>query len=123
MSLHQLMKEENMLRAFKHFDTDGSGTISREELRQALKVGRAAMGAPLFVYRICSGGVAAPCPLKEPRQALMVGRAGVWVGEWVAGWWSWVVALGRDGGGRRLQCCACSVLCNAAAPSWHSCLA
>ena len=30
--------QENMLRAFKHFDTDGSGTISRDELRAALKV-------------------------------------------------------------------------------------
>lgn len=28
-----------MLRAFRHFDTDGSGTISREELKAALKVG------------------------------------------------------------------------------------
>ena len=31
--------QENMMRAFQHFDTDGSGTMSREELREALKVG------------------------------------------------------------------------------------
>lgn len=30
--------EENMYRAFKHFDTDNSGTISKEELTEALKV-------------------------------------------------------------------------------------
>lgn len=36
MSRHQLEKEENMLRAFHHFDADGSGTISREELIAAL---------------------------------------------------------------------------------------
>ena len=31
--------DENMMRAFQHFDTDNSGTISKEELKEALKVG------------------------------------------------------------------------------------
>lgn len=30
--------EENMYRAFQHFDTDNSGTISQAELREALRV-------------------------------------------------------------------------------------
>jgi Ca2+-binding EF-hand superfamily protein len=30
--------EENMHKAFAHFDTDGSGTISKDELKEALKV-------------------------------------------------------------------------------------
>ena len=30
-------KEENLMAAFRHFDTDGSGTISRQELKEALK--------------------------------------------------------------------------------------
>lgn len=38
MSTHQIEKAENMRAAFAHFDTDGSGTISKEELRQALQV-------------------------------------------------------------------------------------
>lgn len=33
-----LQLEENMMRAFHHFDTDNSGTISKEELKAALKV-------------------------------------------------------------------------------------
>ncbi len=38
LSQHQLMKEENMLRAFQHFDENKDGTISREELKKALQV-------------------------------------------------------------------------------------
>ena len=38
LSQHQLEKQENMRAAFAHFDTDGSGTISRDELREALRV-------------------------------------------------------------------------------------
>jgi hypothetical protein len=34
-----LQLDENMMRAFQHFDTDNSGTISKEELKEALKVG------------------------------------------------------------------------------------
>lgn len=34
-----LQMEENMYRAFQHFDTDNSGTISQSELREALRVG------------------------------------------------------------------------------------
>lgn len=30
--------QEHLVRAFKHFDKDGSGTISKEELWEALKV-------------------------------------------------------------------------------------
>jgi Ca2+-binding EF-hand superfamily protein len=30
--------QENMLNAFKHFDTDNSGTITRDEIIAALKV-------------------------------------------------------------------------------------
>jgi len=33
-----LQMEENMYRAFQHFDTDNSGTISQAELREALQV-------------------------------------------------------------------------------------
>ena len=33
-----LQMEENMYRAFQHFDTDNSGTISQAELREALSV-------------------------------------------------------------------------------------
>ena len=33
--------EENMYRAFQHFDTDNSGTISQAELREALRVSTA----------------------------------------------------------------------------------
>ncbi|GLU04623.1 hypothetical protein SLE2022_217610 [Rubroshorea leprosula] len=36
MHRHRLEKEENLYAAFQYFDTDGSGFISREELRQAL---------------------------------------------------------------------------------------
>ena len=38
LSTHQIEKAENMRAAFAHFDTDNSGTISKEELRQALQV-------------------------------------------------------------------------------------
>lgn len=38
LSQHQMEKAENMRAAFLHFDKDGSGTISRDELREALKV-------------------------------------------------------------------------------------
>ncbi len=38
LSQHQMEKAENMRAAFQHFDTDNSGTISRDELRDALKV-------------------------------------------------------------------------------------
>lgn len=34
-------KQENLLKAFRHFDTDNSGTISRQELKDALAVGGA----------------------------------------------------------------------------------
>ncbi|GLT34999.1 hypothetical protein SLA2020_094840 [Shorea laevis] len=36
MHRHRLEKEENLYTAFQYFDTDGSGFITREELRQAL---------------------------------------------------------------------------------------
>eukprot|EP00887_Chlorella_sp_A99_P004796 scaffold4.g4796.t1 len=35
MSVHQMNKQDNL--AFKHFDTDDSGTISRDELKEAFK--------------------------------------------------------------------------------------
>ena len=35
---NRLQMEENMYRAFQHFDTDNSGTISQSELREALRV-------------------------------------------------------------------------------------
>ena len=38
LSQHQILKAENMRAAFMHFDTDNSGTISKDELREALKV-------------------------------------------------------------------------------------
>lgn len=51
LSEHQMQKAENMRAAFQHFDTDNSGTISKEELRVALKVrmrpGRGGTGAHL----------------------------------------------------------------------------
>lgn len=37
MHRHRLNKEENLLNAFKYFDTDGNGYISREELRRAME--------------------------------------------------------------------------------------
>ncbi|BDA50363.1 Calcium-dependent protein kinase 34 [Coccomyxa sp. Obi] len=37
INMSQLQLEENMHRAFLHFDTDNSGTISKEELKEALK--------------------------------------------------------------------------------------
>lgn len=33
----KLENDEQLIKAFEHFDTDGSGTISRDELREALK--------------------------------------------------------------------------------------
>ena len=39
LSQHQMEKAENMAAAFRHFDTDGSGTISKRELHEALRVG------------------------------------------------------------------------------------
>ena len=41
MNLSQLEKEENMFRAFAHFDTDNSGYITEDELEAALRVRRA----------------------------------------------------------------------------------
>lgn len=38
LSQHQMEKEENMRAAFQHFDIDNSGTINKDELRQALQV-------------------------------------------------------------------------------------
>jgi Ca2+-binding EF-hand superfamily protein len=38
--------EENMYRAFQHFDTDNSGTISQAELREALRVSHSSLTAP-----------------------------------------------------------------------------
>ncbi len=37
VNLSQLEKEENMYRAFAHFDTDNSGYITEDELEAALK--------------------------------------------------------------------------------------
>lgn len=37
LSAANVAKEENLIQAFEHFDTDGSGYISREELKEALK--------------------------------------------------------------------------------------
>ncbi|KAI3438381.1 hypothetical protein D9Q98_000813 [Chlorella vulgaris] len=42
LSQHQMEKEENMRAAFQHFDIDNSGTINKDELRQALQSGVAA---------------------------------------------------------------------------------
>ena len=44
LSQHQILKAENMRAAFMHFDTDNSGTISKDELREALKVWGQARG-------------------------------------------------------------------------------
>lgn len=38
VNLSQLEKEENMYRAFAHFDTDNSGYITEDELEAALRV-------------------------------------------------------------------------------------
>ena len=40
VNLSQLEKEENMYRAFAHFDTDNSGYITEDELEAALRVRR-----------------------------------------------------------------------------------
>lgn len=63
LSQHQFEKAENMRAAFLHFDKDNSGTISREELREALKVGRAGRGifwATRHVWHWQLGGWAVP---------------------------------------------------------------
>ena len=39
MRQHQLQKEENLRAAFKHFDTNGDGIISLEELNNAIGTG------------------------------------------------------------------------------------
>jgi calcium-dependent protein kinase len=39
LSQHQLQKEENLRAAFKHFDSNGDGIISQEELKAALSDG------------------------------------------------------------------------------------
>lgn len=36
LSAANIAKEENLIKAFEHFDTDNSGFISREELKEAL---------------------------------------------------------------------------------------
>lgn len=56
LSQHQMEKAENMRAAFAHFDTDGSGTISKDELRQALQVGA----------RMCAGVMARVPPSSLP---------------------------------------------------------
>jgi len=37
LSAANVAKEENLIQAFEHFDTDGSGYITRDELKEALK--------------------------------------------------------------------------------------
>lgn len=37
LNSRKLENEEQLLKAFEHFDTDSSGTISRDELKQALQ--------------------------------------------------------------------------------------
>ena len=37
LSAANVAKEENLIQAFEHFDTDGSGFITRDELKEALK--------------------------------------------------------------------------------------
>ena len=44
--------EENMYRAFQHFDTDNSGTISQAELREALRVSQPSLTRTL-VHSLC----------------------------------------------------------------------
>jgi Ca2+-binding EF-hand superfamily protein len=56
LSQHQYEKEENLRAAFAHFDENGDGMISRDELRKALAVSAAA----------CRPVPALVCPKRGP---------------------------------------------------------